>query len=78
MSIEQIKAAVDAGQPVRWSNDGYHVTRDTLGRYLITFQQNQHCIGLTNQSGTRLNGKPTEFYIADGPQVQTPVMECLK
>jgi hypothetical protein len=38
MNIAQIKAAVDAGQSVRWSNDGYHVTRDTLGQYLITFQ----------------------------------------
>jgi hypothetical protein len=65
MNIAQIKAAVDAGQNVRWSNDGYHVTRDTLGQYLITFQANQHCFGLTNRAGTRMNGAPEEFYIKE-------------
>ena len=36
MTIEEIKAAVDAGKPVRWSNDGYHVTKGRDGQYLIT------------------------------------------
>ena len=64
MNIADIKAAVSAGQPVRWVNDAYHVTRDQLGQYLITFQPNQHCIGLTSRSGERLNGQPEDFYIA--------------
>jgi hypothetical protein len=43
MNIAQIKAAVDAGQNVRWSNDGYHVTRDTLGQYgLRALPENQN------------------------------------
>ena len=56
MTIEEIKTAVDAGKPVRWSHDGYHVTRDSLGQYLITFQPNQNTIGLTNRAGDKLNG----------------------
>lgn len=46
MTIEEIKAAVDAGKHVRWSNDGYHVTKGRDGQYLITFQPNQNTIGL--------------------------------
>jgi hypothetical protein len=65
MNIAEIKAAVDADKPVRWANDGYHITRDSLGQYLITFQANQHCIGLTNRAGDKLNGKPDEFYIKE-------------
>lgn len=65
MTIEEIKTAVDAGKPVRWSHDGYHVTRDSLGQYLITFQPNQNTIGLTNRAGDKLNGQPKDFYIAE-------------
>jgi hypothetical protein len=68
MNIEQIKTAVDAGLPVRWSNESYHVTRDRIGQYLITFQPNLHCIGLTNRSGTRLNGRPEQFFLAEVAQ----------
>ncbi|MGB3245610.1 MAG: hypothetical protein WBB25_13830 [Sulfitobacter sp.] len=65
MTIEEIKAAVDAGKPVRWSNDGYHVTKGRDGQYLITFQPNQNTIGLTNRAGDKLNGQPDDFYIAE-------------
>ena len=78
MNIAEIKAAVDAGQNVRWSNDGYHVTRDTLGQYSITFQASQHCIGLTNRAGTRLNGQQDEFFIASLADSKPPVLECGK
>ncbi|MGH1416335.1 MAG: hypothetical protein ACRBB0_22795 [Pelagimonas sp.] len=65
MTIEEIQAAVDAGKPVRWANDGYHVTKDCHGQYLITFQPNQNTIGLTNRAGDKLNGQPEDFYIAE-------------
>jgi len=65
MNIKQIKDAVDAGLPVRWTNDGYHVTSDDLGQYLITYQPNQHTIGLTNKAGDSLNGQPEDFYIKE-------------
>ena len=69
MTLQEIKQAVDAGNRVHWSNAGYVVTRDRLGQYLITFTQNGSAIGLTNWSGTRLNGKPAEFFIKDSAEV---------
>ncbi|PYG27379.1 hypothetical protein [Pelagimonas varians] len=64
MNIEAIKAAVDAGQTVHWANTGYIVHKDALGQYLITYRHGGGTIGLTDQSGTRLNGDEAEFYVA--------------
>lgn len=64
MTLEDIKAAVDAGQTVHWSNTGYVVHKDRLGQYLITYLPNGSCIGLTVRGGHRLNGKEAEFFIA--------------
>lgn len=64
MTIDEIKAAVEAGKPVRWANDGYYVHKDRFGQYLITFEPNGYTTGLTNKKGDKLNGKPDEFYIA--------------
>lgn len=71
MTLEEIKAAVDAGNRVHWSNAGYVVTRDRLGQYLITFARNGSAIGLTNQDGNRLNGQAEEFFIADSAEVSS-------
>ena len=65
MTLEEIKAAVDAGNRVHWANRGYVVTRDGLGQYLITFTRNGAAIGLTSRDGTCLNGKPDEFFIGE-------------
>jgi len=64
MNIEAIKVAVDAGQTVHWANTGYIVHKDALGQYLITYRHGGSTIGLTDQSGTRLNGDEAEFYVA--------------
>ena len=64
MTLDEIKAAVDADQTVHWANTGYVVQKDSLGQYLITYLLNGSCIGLTDRSGHRLNGKETEFFIA--------------
>ena len=64
MTLDEIKAAVDAGQTVHWANIGYVVHKDRLGQYLITYVPNRSCIGLTDRSGQRLNGKEAEFFIA--------------
>lgn len=64
MTLEDIKAAVDAGQTVHWANTGYVVHKDRLGQYLITYLPNGSCIGLTDRVGHRLNGKETEFFVA--------------
>jgi len=64
MTLEDIKAAVDAGQIVHWAKTGYVVHKDRLGQYLITYVPNGSCIGLTDRSGQRLNGDEAEFFIA--------------
>jgi hypothetical protein len=64
MTLDEIKAAVDAGQTVHWANTGYVVHKDRLGQYLITYVPNGSCIGLTDRSGYWLNGKEAEFFIA--------------
>lgn len=57
MTLEEIKAAIDAGQTVHWANTGYRVHKDSLGQYLITFEANGSTIGLTDRRGQRLNGE---------------------
>ena len=71
MNIEAIKAAVDAGQTVHWANTGYIVHKDALGQYLITYRHGGSTIGLTDQSGTRLNGDEAEFYVAGATNDQS-------
>ena len=56
MTIDEIKAAVDAGQTVHWASNGYVVHKDRLGQYLITYVPNGSCIGLTDRAGHQLNG----------------------
>jgi len=43
MILDEIKAAVDAGQTVQWANTGYVVQKDRLGQYLITYLPNGMC-----------------------------------
>ena len=69
MTLAEIRSAVDAGSRVHWMNNGYVVTRDFLGQYLITFTLNVSTIGLTNRDGTRLNGRPEEFFITNSAEV---------
>ena len=69
MTLNEIKAAVDAGNRVHWVNSGYVVTRNVLGQHLITFTRNGSAIGLTSRDGTHLNGKPDEFFITDSAEV---------
>ena len=64
MTLDEINAAVDAGQTVHWANTGYIVHKDRLGQYFITYVPNGCCIGLTDRRGHRLNGKAAEFFIA--------------
>ena len=64
MNIAEIKAAVDAGKAVHWSNDGYVVRKDILGQYLIIFKPNGSAIGLTDKSGFRLNGQEEDFFLS--------------
>ncbi len=66
-TIQDIKAAVDAGHDVRCNGGGYHVIADSIGQYLIHFPPNDNFIGLHGMAGTKyadkLNG--TDFYYVE-------------
>ena len=61
MNLQEIKDALEAGERVYWVNNGYEVIRDSIGQYLIQYEDGS-CIGLTHQDGQTLNGKEKEFF----------------
>ena len=63
MQLADIKKAVDAGETVHWANTGYTVVRGDLGGYYIT-HHNGHCVGLTWEDGSTLNGEEGDFFVA--------------
>jgi hypothetical protein len=63
MNAQEIKAAVDAGKKVYWSNKGYQVVK-SKGDYMIK-AANGHMIGLTWEDGKTLNGKESDFFIGE-------------
>lgn len=64
MTIDEIKAAVDAGKTVHWANEGYVVHKDSIGQYLITFEPNGSTVGLTDRTSTQLNGESQLFFVS--------------
>lgn len=64
MTLQEIKAAVEAGKTVHWANTGYVVTKDSLGQWFIKCVWNDNCIGLTWRDGVTMNGKPEDFFIS--------------
>lgn len=79
MTLEEIKAAVEAGKTVHWSNDSYvvqkFILRDGGEQWLIKCLNNQSCIGLTHADGVTMNGKEAQFY-TDPPE--DPVKKQIK
>jgi len=69
MNLEQIKTALATGQRVYWVHNGYEVIRDSLGHYLIQYEDG-HCIGLTHRDGVTLNGKEREFFTIETKKPQ--------
>jgi hypothetical protein len=66
MTLEEIKAAVEAGKTVHWSHEGYTVIKAVKGdhvQWMIVHEQG-HAIGLTWRDGVTMNGKPEDFFIA--------------
>lgn len=61
MTLEEIKAAVDAGKTVCWSNEGYKVIKGKY-EYLIVWR-GENAIGLTHQDGVTMNGREDQFFI---------------
>lgn len=64
MTLDEIKAAVDASKRVHWANEGYLVHKDSLGQYLITFEPNGSAVGLTDRASTTLNADSCLFFIS--------------
>lgn len=64
MTLQEIKDAIASGQTVHWGNKSYTVIKDNIGQYLIQ-HTGWHCIGLTWQDGTTLNGKEEDFFIPE-------------
>lgn len=62
MTLDEIKAAVDAGKTVFWASEAYRVEKDGSD-YIIRCVLNQNVIGLTWDDGVTLNGHPNQFYI---------------
>ena len=65
MTIDEIKAAADAGKTVCWANPGYRVRKTSDDAYAIVFLPNDNAIGLTNRAGTTLNGQEEDFFILE-------------
>jgi hypothetical protein len=67
MSLDEIKAAVDAGQTVHWHHEGYTVIKDNLGQYLIGYNiggPRENYTGLTWRDGKTFDYDPADFFIA--------------
>ena len=69
MNSEEIKAAVDAGKKVHWSNKSYQVIKGK-DDYLIKGPTG-HAIGLTWEDGKTLNGKEEDFFLAEAVDLTT-------
>ena len=65
MTLEEIKAAVEAGKTVCWARRNYEVVKDGIGQWLIRSKCNDHYIGLTWADGKTLNGREDQFFIAE-------------
>ena len=63
MTLEEIKAAVEAGRKVYWSNKGYQVIKDKLGQWLVKYEPTGHCWGLTHTDEVTMNGRPEDFFM---------------
>ncbi len=61
MTLQEIKAAVDAGRKVYWKSEAYEVVGGPAG-YLIVCVHNDSAIGLTWRDGVTMNGKEEDFY----------------
>lgn len=63
MTLQEIKAAVEAGKRVFWRVQAYEVIKDK-NRWLIYCHLNSNCSGLTWADGVTMSEKPEDFFIA--------------
>ncbi len=64
MTVEEIKAAIEAGERVYWISPVYEVKKN-MSSYDIVCSINEYRIGLTHMDEVTLNGDPDEFYIGE-------------
>jgi len=62
MTLDEIKAAVEAGKVVYWASRAYRVVKDRLGQWLIVCTLNDYTVGLTWLDGVTMNGMPEQFF----------------
>jgi hypothetical protein len=66
MTLEEIKAAVNAGKTVHWATYSYEVVKGhepAVGRWFIVCTDNDSTIGLTHRDEVTMNGEPEQFFI---------------
>jgi len=63
MTLKEIKAAIESGKKVYWSNASYTVIKDRHQRYLICHDSGS-CIGLTGLDGVSMNGSEDDFFVS--------------
>lgn len=67
-TIEEVRAAVDAGKAVHWNNGGYTVIKDSIGQYLIAWNyggQGENFVGLGSAYFEPDFLKDNPFYVLD-------------
>lgn len=65
MTLQEIQAAVMAGQTVHWENTAYVVKyAPAIDEFLIHCLLNETSIGLTWKDGVTMNGKEDQFFVA--------------
>lgn len=72
MKLLEIQNATLGGMTVHWTNEGYEVIHDRIGQWLVRYNPNAHCIGLTWADGRTMNGKPSEFFVKTFPIATAP------
>ena len=66
MTLEEIKAAVDAGKTVHWATYSYEVVKGhgkAIGDWFVVCIDNGSTIGLTHRDEVTMNGEPEQFFI---------------
>ena len=66
MTLEEIKAAVNAGKTVHWATYSYEVVKGSgpaVGRWFVVCTDNGYTTGLTHRDEVTMNGEPAQFFI---------------
>ncbi len=62
MTLSEIKAAVEAGITVYWSNVFYQVVKNSKNQELYIKHSAGHMIGLTRADGVTMNAEEADFF----------------